>query len=86
MSEATEKMLEMEIELQKFMEKNTVDSDSAMYAASVLMKCAMILYTQVLGVEDTQNLLLTVSDSVHEFDDALKEADPYYGIDETLKH
>ena len=51
----------------------------------------MILYTQLLGVEDTKELLSTVRESVDEFADALDEAfeeddDPFAGIDTTLPH
>lgn len=89
--DATAKLSAMETKLHKFMEENASNEDDAMYAASVLMKCSMILYTQLLGVEDTQALLSTVSESVEEFADALDQAfdeddDPFAGIDTTLKH
>ena len=89
--DATAKLSAMETKLHKFMEENASNEDDAMYAASVLMKCSMILYTQLLGVEDTKELLSTVRESVDEFADALDEAfdeddDPFAGIDTTLKH
>lgn len=89
--DATAKLSAMETKLHKFMEENASNEDDAMYAASVLMKCSMILYTQLLGVEDTKELLSTVRESVDEFADALDEVfddedDPFAGIDTTLPH
>jgi len=85
-----EKLMEMESQLYEFMRNNSQNEDDAMYAASVLMKLSMVLYTQLLGADDVKNLLKTISDEVEEIQEHVLEAfeeeddDPFSGIDTTL--
>jgi len=86
-----EKLMDMESQLYEFMRNNSQNEDDAMYAASVLMKLSMVLYTQLLGADDVKKLLKTISDEVEEIQDHVLEAfkedqDPFSGIDTTLKH
>lgn len=86
------KLIEMETQLHDFMQKNSSNEDDAMYAASVLMKCSMILYTQLLGADDVRELLKVVSEGVDEIEERVMAAvneeddDPFAGIDTTLPH
>ena len=90
--ESKAKLIEMETQLQEFMQKNSSNEDDAMYAASVLMKCSMILYTQLLGADDVKQLLGVISDGVDEIEERVLAAvseeddDPFVGIDTTLPH
>ncbi len=89
-----DKLSEIELELSEFMIKYTDNETDALHAASVLQKLAMLLYTRLLGPEDTRELLETVAESVdyvHEQVSEMEEGwsdddDPYAGIDLTLKH
>ena len=90
--ESKAKLIEMETQLQEFMQKNSSNEDDAMYAASVLMKCSMILYTQLLGADDVKQLLGVISEGVDEIEERVLAAvseeddDPFAGIDTTLPH
>ena len=90
--ESKAKLIEMETQLQEFMQKNSSNEDDAMYAASVLMKCSMILYTQLLGADDVKQLLGVISEGVDEIEERVLAAvseeddDPFVGIDTTLPH
>ena len=90
--ESKAKLIEMETQLQEFMQKNSTNEDDAMYAASVLMKCSMILYTQLLGADDVRELLGVISEGVDEIEERVLAAvseeddDPFAGIDTTLPH
>ena len=90
--ESKAKLIEMETQLQEFMHKNSSNEDDAMYAASVLMKCSMILYTQLLGADDVRELLGVISEGVDEIEERVLAAvseeddDPFAGIDTTLPH
>lgn len=86
-----EKLMDMESQLYEFMRNNSQNEDDAMYAASVLMKLSMVLYTQLLGADDVKKLLKTISDEVEEIQEHVLESfeedeDPFSGIDTTLKH
>ena len=91
--ESRAKLIEMETQLHDFMQNNASNEDDAMYAASVLMKCSMILYTQLLGADDVRELLKVVSEGVDEIEERVMAAvneeeddDPFAGIDTTLPH
>jgi hypothetical protein len=89
-----QKLEEIEIELSEFMVRYTNNEEDALYGASVLMKLSLLLYTRLLGPEDTKELMQTVAHSVDGVQDALDEIeqgwsdddDPFAGIDLTLKH
>ena len=89
-----QKLEEIEIELSEFMVRYTDNENDAMYAASVLMKLSLLLYTRLLGPEDAKELMQTVAESVDGVQEALDEIeqgwsdddDPFAGIDLTLKH
>ena len=89
--EQKEKLIDMESQLYEFMRNNSQNEDDAMYAASVLMKLSMVLYTQLLGADDVKKLLKTISDEVEDIQEHVLESleedeDPFLGIDTTLLH
>lgn len=87
-----DKLNAIEDDLKDFMLKYSEDDDNALHAASVLMKCAMFFYAQLLHPDDIRELLETVGDSVDDIvaitDGWVDEDDddPFAGIDIEIKH
>ena len=88
-----DKLTNMENDLKDFMLKYSEDEEDALHAASVLMKCAMFFYAQLLNPDDIRELLETVGDSVDDivaitdgWQEEEDEDDPFAGIDTEVKH
>jgi hypothetical protein len=89
-----DKLFDMESQLGPFVEEHTTNEDDAMHAASVLLKVAMMIYSQLLPPTEVRELLEMVGDGAEEIEENVRQAmaelddedDPFAGIDTTLKH